>query len=147
MVNALVFLVRMEVVSRLQKISCVFLILMYSISGKTTLISALSGHVTPKRGGALYLAGENIVLNADIIHSMVGVCPQQDIVWNELNVMQHLSFQAKQRGVPSHKMSAEVQRVAVLVNLDGDAFFTPASKLSGGMKRRLSIGMSIIGDP
>ena len=116
-------------------------------SGKTTLISALSGHITPKRGGAIYLAGDNVVVSPDIIHSMVGVCPQQDIVWNELNVQQHLSFQAQQRGVPSHEINAEIQRVAVLVNLDGDALLTPASQLSGGMKRRLSIGMCIIGDP
>ena len=118
-----------------------------SFAGKTTLISALSGYRTPRDGGAIYVAGKNIVQDADIIHSMVGVCPQEDIVWNELNVHQHLSFQAKQRGISDAKINAEVQRVAVLVNLDGDALLTPAAKLSGGMKRRLSIGMSITGDP
>ena len=118
-----------------------------SYSGKTTLISALSGHIAPKNGSAIYIAGQNILQSADIIHSMVGVCPQEDIVWSELNVQQHLAFQAKQRGIPSPQISAEVQRVALLVNLDGDALLTPAAKLSGGMKRRLSIGMSIVGDP
>ena len=78
---------------------------------------------------------------------MVGVCPQEDIVWNELNVKEHLTFQARQRGIAANLLYAEVQRVALLVNLDGDALLTPASKLSGGMKRRLSIGMCIIGDP
>lgn len=115
--------------------------------GKSTLISALSGHIVPKFGSAIYIAGYNIMQNANVIHSMVGVCPQEDIVWNELNVQQHLEFQAKQRGIPASRINAEVQRVALLVNLDGDALLTPAAKLSGGMKRRLSIGMSIIGDP
>ena len=33
------------------------------------------------------------------------------------------------------------------VGLDGDCFRASASKLSGGMRRRLSIGMSVIGNP
>ena len=33
------------------------------------------------------------------------------------------------------------------VGLDGDGFFTKAGDLSGGMRRRLSIAMSLVGDP
>lgn len=121
--------------------------ILFCALGKSTLISALSGHIVPKFGSAIYIAGHNIAYDADIIHSMVGVCPQEDIVWSELNVEQHLLFQAKQRGVAASCINAEVQRVALLVNLDGDALLTPAAKLSGGMKRRLSIGMAIVGDP
>jgi ABC-type ATPase involved in cell division len=36
---------------------------------------------------------------------------------------------------------------AISVGLDGDSFRASASKLSGGMRRRLSIGMSIVGNP
>lgn len=81
------------------------------------------------------------------IYDNVGVCPQDDIIWNDLTVEEHLTFQARQRGVPSNKIYAEVQRVAIAVGLDGDGFRTASSALSGGMRRRLSIGMCIIGDP
>lgn len=33
------------------------------------------------------------------------------------------------------------------VGLDGDGFYTKAGQLSGGMRRRLSIAMSLVGDP
>ena len=117
----------------------------FIFSGKSTLISALSGHMVPS--GNIFIGGINLAFNSDIVHSMVGVCPQEDIVWSELNVQEHLTFQARQRGVNEHRIWAEVQRVAIMVNLDGDALLTPASKLSGGMRRRLSIGMCIVGDP
>lgn len=40
-----------------------------------------------------------------------------------------------------------MQWQAIAVGLDGDSFHASASKLSGGMRRRLSIGMSIVGNP
>jgi hypothetical protein len=64
------------------------------------------------------------------------------VVWSELTVKEHLTFQARQRGVPAARVFAEVQRVAMAVGLDGDPFKTQAGKLSGGMRRRLSIGHS-----
>ena len=70
-----------------------------------------------------------------------------DIVWHDLTVSEHLSFQARQRGVPQHRLYSEVQQAAIAVGLDGDGFSTKAGELSGGMRRRLSIAMSIVGNP
>jgi ABC-type multidrug transport system ATPase subunit len=58
-----------------------------------------------------------------------------------------LSFQARVRGFTGAGIRAETQRAALAVALDGDAFRTPAGKLSGGMRRRLSIGMATVGNP
>ena len=44
-------------------------------------------------------------------------------------------------------LPGEVQRIAETVNLDGDPFNMPATNLSGGMQRRLSIGIALIGNP
>jgi ABC-type multidrug transport system ATPase subunit len=45
------------------------------------------------------------------------------------------------------QISAKVQQAAMAVGLDGDGFYTLAGQLSGGMRRRLSIAMSLVGDP
>ena len=115
-------------------------------AGKSTTISILSGTLTPT-SGAVYVAGENILQNISNVYRLVGVCPQFDIVWSELSVEEHLFFQARQRGVPASNVYAEVQRVAIQIGLDGDSFRSAAGQLSGGQRRRLSIGMAIIADP
>ena len=58
---------------------------------------------------------------------------------------EHLEFQARVRNLPTNRIYGEVQRVARAVELDGDGFKTPAGKFSGGMRRMLSIGMSLVG--
>jgi ABC-type multidrug transport system ATPase subunit len=68
-------------------------------------------------------------------------------VWYDLTVCEHLEFQARQRGIQSNRIQAEVQIAATAVGLDGDGFQTKAGLLSGGMRRRLSIAMSIVGSP
>ena len=50
--------------------------------------------------GAQYIAGENVINGLSKIHRYIGVCPQFDVVWADLTVSEHLSFQARQRGVP-----------------------------------------------
>ena len=62
-------------------------------------------------------------------------------------MQQHLRLYARLKGVPLAKENGVVQRVASRIRLHGDAFGMPASSLSGGMRRRLSLGIALIGDP
>jgi ABC-type multidrug transport system ATPase subunit len=60
---------------------------------------------------------------------------------------EHLLCYARLKGVEPHAETAVVQQIAEAVELDGDAFGMISSTLSGGMKRRLSIGISLLGGP
>ena len=97
--------------------------------------------------GELYIAGLSLRSRGEGLFSQIGCCPQFDVVWPDLTVSQHLAFEARQRGVREGRVSAEVQAAALSVGLDGDGFYTLAGQLSGGMRRRLSIAMSIVGNP
>ena len=68
-------------------------------------------------------------------------------MWDDLSVEQHLFFYARLKGVPRRWEAGLVHYVAEMVELDGDPLLKPASSLSGGMKRRLSLGISLIGNP
>ena len=67
--------------------------------------------------------------------------------YDALTVEQHLRLYARIKGVALGEESAVVQRVATRVRLHGDAFGMVASALSGGMRRRLSLGIALVGDP
>ena len=97
--------------------------------------------------GKQFVAGKDLSHDTTSIHEYVGVCPQFDVVWADLTVSEHLAFQARQRGISSDRLDAEVQQAALAVGLDGDGYYTKAGELSGGMRRRLSIAMSIVGNP
>jgi len=80
----------------------------------------------------------------DKIYQNIGVCPQHDILWDDLSVEEHLYFYARLKGVSPAEEGAAVASALEMVSLE--QFRTRTSKgLSGGEKRRLSIAISLIG--
>ena len=76
----------------------------------------------------------------------MGVCPQFDLLWPQLTVAQHLYFYARLKGIPSKEIAEKVSTAIQQVKLTAFRDF-PSSSLSGGMKRRLSVAISLVGDP
>ncbi|CAI2381584.1 unnamed protein product [Moneuplotes crassus] len=114
-------------------------------AGKTTLISILTGLYRPDSGNA-WVAGFNIRNDLEQIQLQMGVCPQFDILWSDLTVQEHLLFYARLKGIPPKEESEKVEEAMQGVLLEKFAKFK-VSQLSGGMKRRLSVAISLVGDP
>jgi energy-coupling factor transporter ATP-binding protein EcfA2 len=114
-------------------------------AGKTTTISILTG-LFPPTAGTAYVGGFDIRTNMDDVHQIMSVCPQFDTFWEELTVMETLLFYARLKGVPAQ---FEQQSVRKTISSIGLALWADrlARDLSGGMKRRLSLGISLVGDP
>lgn len=116
-------------------------------AGKTTLISSLYGLIKPSSGTAL-VDGQNITTDIDIIRSSIGVCPQDDILYAELTAQDHIDLVMSLKGVPKENESGEYVKKL----MDDLALFEsadpkdPISAYSGGMKRKLSLIMSLIGN-
>lgn len=81
-----------------------------------------------------------------MVHLCIGVCPQFDLLWPQLTVEEHFYFYARLRGTPSSKLKETVEDTLQDVNLTQFRNFK-STQLSGGMKRRLSVGISMVGDP
>lgn len=76
----------------------------------------------------------------------MGVCPQFDLLWPQLTVEEHLRFYGRLKGIPADQVEQKVTEAIAEVNLSPFRTFL-SSALSGGMKRRLSIAISLVGDP
>ncbi len=68
-------------------------------SGKTTLIQCLSGLLEATTGHA-WIKGYEIKHQLEVIQLMMGVCFQEDILWDDLTVYEHLLFFARIKGIP-----------------------------------------------
>ncbi|EJW71947.1 hypothetical protein WUBG_17146, partial [Wuchereria bancrofti] len=78
------------------------------------------------------------------IRRFIGVCPQYNILFDKLTVIEQLKFYGALKGIPSDRLNDEVDRTVE------DLGFTASknklcSHLSGGMKRKLCIGIALIG--
>jgi len=76
----------------------------------------------------------------------MGVCPQFDVVWPTLSVEEHLNFYARMRGYAGNVVNNIAKDAAVEVDL-GHVPHRRVGRLSGGMKRRVSLAISLIGNP
>ncbi|KAI8811974.1 P-loop containing nucleoside triphosphate hydrolase protein [Cladochytrium replicatum] len=115
-------------------------------AGKTTTLSMITGLLRPT-SGTIYVAGQRMEDFGINTGRVVGTCPQFDRVWSSMTIEEHLQFYSRLRGIPAKHLKSRVRRIAEEVGLDGDPFQMMADHLSGGMKRRLSIGIALTGSP
>lgn len=113
-------------------------------AGKTTLISMLTG-LLPATSGSALVNNCSISDNISGVRDSLGLCPQHDVLFDQLTVEEHLSFFAKLKSCPSHRVKQEVERMIACVGLT-DKRHTQTRALSGGMKRKLSVGIALIAD-
>jgi hypothetical protein len=76
----------------------------------------------------------------------LGVCPQFDVLWEELTGREHLRLFADLRGLPAAGGREAAEALLAQVGL-ADAADARASTYSGGMRRRLSLALALLGDP
>ncbi|KAF7838425.1 ABC transporter A family member 2-like [Senna tora] len=116
-------------------------------AGKTTVINCLTG-ITPLTGGDALIYGNSIKSSTGMsnIRKLIGVCPQFDILWDALSGQEHLELFASIKGLSPASIKSITEKSLAEVRLT-DAAKVRAGSYSGGMKRRLSVAISLIGDP
>ncbi|XP_032298475.1 ATP-binding cassette sub-family A member 13 [Coturnix japonica] len=115
-------------------------------AGKTTVISLLTG-LYPPSSGTILINGKDIQTDLAAIRSELGVCPQYDVLFNILTVREHLLLygSVKAPGWTNEQLNQQVSSALEDVDLSQHQY-KPVGALSGGMKRRLSIAISFIGN-
>uniref|UniRef100_A0A7E4VBK1 ABC transporter domain-containing protein n=2 Tax=Panagrellus redivivus TaxID=6233 RepID=A0A7E4VBK1_PANRE len=112
-------------------------------AGKTTTISILSGLFPPSSGTA-WVYGHDIRTSMNTIRDNLGVCPQHNVLFDMMTVEEQLRFFGALKGISISELDAEMEEILFDIGLQHKRDFR-ASELSGGMKRKLCIGIALIG--
>ncbi|XP_035696779.1 ATP-binding cassette sub-family A member 5-like [Branchiostoma floridae] len=116
-------------------------------AGKTTLVNALTGLLPPTSGTAT-IFGHHVTKPNEMqgIRRMTGLCPQQNILFDKLTAREHLRFFAGVKGIPEELVDSETEKLLREIDLEKQADVHSVN-LSGGQKRKLCVGIAMIGDP
>ncbi|KAF3479767.1 uncharacterized protein GIQ15_06743 [Arthroderma uncinatum] len=122
----------------------VFALLGPNGAGKSTIISLIRGDLQPSNSsGEIFVENTPVTTQRATARSHMGVCPQFDAM-DQLTVLEHLRFYARIRGIPDVEHNVREVIRAVGLMLYGNRM---AMQLSGGNKRKLSLGIALMGNP
>uniref|UniRef100_A0A673V8D4 ATP binding cassette subfamily A member 10 n=1 Tax=Suricata suricatta TaxID=37032 RepID=A0A673V8D4_SURSU len=122
-------------------------VLGHNRAGKSTLLNILSGLSVSTEGTAtIYNTQLSEITNMEEIRMNIGFCPQFDIQFDFLTVRENLRLFAKIKGIHSREVEQEVKRVIMELDIQNIQDVI-AKKLSGGQKRKLTLGIALLGDP
>lgn len=114
-------------------------------AGKTTTISMIAGLLDPNDGN-ITVAGDRMAPRAVAAKRHVGLVPQDLAIYPELNARENLTYFGKLQGLSGSRLKARVNEVLDLVGL-ADRAKDASKNFSGGMKRRLNIGIGLLHHP
>ncbi|XP_053951058.1 phospholipid-transporting ATPase ABCA3 [Anastrepha ludens] len=112
-------------------------------AGKTTTISMLTGMFPPTAGTAI-VNGSDIRTNIEGARTSLGICPQHNVLFDDMSVGNHIVFFSRLRGLKGNEIKVEVDKYLKMIELE-DKINVASSKLSGGMKRKLSVCCALCG--
>ena len=125
----------------------IFCLLGHNGAGKTTLIKIISGIENPDKGD-IYLFGDSILKNKDILYHSIGVCNQENNFFDYLTVYEHLKYltEIKQNCYfLSEDLISDIKNLITKLNLIEKTNSLSAT-LSGGQKRKFCIALALAGN-
>jgi len=114
-------------------------------AGKSTTISMLSCLLRPS-GGDARVAGHSVISEAHAVKEVIGVVPQDIALYPDMSARENLLFWGRMYGLSGAALKARVDEVLELITLV-DRQKDRVEKYSGGMKRRVNIGVALLHKP
>ena len=114
-------------------------------AGKTTCIRMITGLLAAS-AGRIEVMGEAVKPGALKARELVGVCPQEIVLWEKLTCAENLRFMGRMYNVPRARVTERADELLGLLGLR-DKKDARVETLSGGMKRRLNVAMALVHDP
>ncbi len=114
-------------------------------AGKTTTIRMLSTVLSPDSGDVT-IGGNSIRKDAAAVRALIGVCPQDLALYEDLSAMENLIFFGRMDGLNTRDARTQADEYLKLMGLQ-DRAKGKVAKFSGGMKRRVNLAIALMGAP
>jgi len=115
-------------------------------AGKSTLTKMLSGMINPT-SGTIKVGGRNIQDDPMKVKELLGVVPQDIVLYDYMNARENLAFFGRLYGLSGSKLRNRIEELLKFTQLDEKAVKRHISTYSGGMKRRVNIAAALLHDP
>jgi ABC-2 type transport system ATP-binding protein len=114
-------------------------------AGKTTFLSILSG-LRPASEGEIRIGGDRLHPGNQALKRTIGLVPQELALYPELTAAENLRFFGALYGIESAELDRRVTRILETIGL-GERADRRAATFSGGMQRRLNLGIALVHEP
>ena len=114
-------------------------------AGKTTTIRILSTVLKPDYGDVT-IGGYSIHNNAGHVRSLLGVCPQELALYQDLSALDNMVFFGRMAGLKTKEARVQAMAHLELMGL-ADRAKDKVGNYSGGMKRRVNLAIALMGNP
>jgi ABC-2 type transport system ATP-binding protein len=115
-------------------------------AGKTTTLSMIATLCKPD-SGYIYYEGQDIVKSPAILRNVLGYVPQEIALYPSLKGIDNLRFWGRANHIRGKRLEQRIQEVSYIINFNEDYLNKKVSSYSGGMKRRLNIGVALLHKP
>ncbi|MFE8700320.1 ABC transporter ATP-binding protein [Cytobacillus sp. FJAT-54145] len=114
-------------------------------AGKSTAISIISSLIKPTSGD-VRVQNKSILKSPETIRNILGIVPQEIALYLELTARENLEFFGRIHRIQKKDLKKKVDEVLELIGLE-DRQKDLVKTFSGGMKRRLNIGVALLHEP
>jgi ABC-2 type transport system ATP-binding protein len=114
-------------------------------AGKTTTIRMLSTVLNPD-SGEITIGGHSVEREAAEVRSLIGVCPQDLALYEDLSALDNMVFFGRMAGLNGKQAKEQAMEHLKLMGLE-DRARGKVAKFSGGMKRRINLAIALMGNP
>ncbi len=115
-------------------------------AGKSTTISMIATMLKPDKGDILF-HGQSLVRNPKVIREHLGYVPQDIALYSSLTGKDNLLFWGNAYHVSKSVLSERIAEVCNIIGFTEGMLKQKVSNYSGGMKRRLNIGVALLHRP
>ncbi|MDO5292590.1 MAG: ABC transporter ATP-binding protein [bacterium] len=115
-------------------------------AGKSTTIAMIATLLKPDHGDIL-LDGESIIKNPKRMRERLGYVPQDIALYENLSGLDNLKFWGRSYGLRGDALKAAIETVSGIIRFTNDELRQKVCTYSGGMKRRMNIGVALLHNP